>query len=323
MKFFENKIGKGLALFLCAGFFFYFQASAAEVLERIVAVVNDEIVTEQDLANAMAPVMAQVRTMYTGQEYEEKAKEARKDFLQKVIEDRLILSEAKRRKVIVKDEEVDDMIAEVRNKFPSKEVFLKAIEDQDLTEKKLWGHFRDQLMTQKLVAYEVRSRVSVSPGEVNEYYKAHSEEFSQGERVRLQHILIRSGGARTEEEAKTFAETLEAQIKSGALFEDLAKTYSEASEAKEGGEMGWMEKGQLLGEIDTQVFALNPREVTPPIQSSLGTHIFKVVDRQISSIKPISEVRGQIQEQLFKEKMSARLEKWISDLKKNAYISIR
>ena len=294
-----------------------------EVLERIIAVVNDEIVTEQDLEYMMAPVIAQYRTVYTGLAYVEKVKEMRKEFLQKVIEDKLILSEAKRRQVIVKDEEVDEMITEVRNKFPNREVFLKAIEDQELTEKELWNRFRDQLLMQKLVNYEVRSRVSVSPGEVSEYYKSHPEEFSQGDRVRLQHILIRSGGARTVEEAKNFAEALVVQIKSGKFFEELAKTYSEAAEAEEGGQMGWMEKGQLLGNIDEQVFALGAGELTSPIQSSLGSHIFKVLEKETSAVKPLSEVRNEIQEQISREKTNVRLEKWISDLRKNAYISIR
>ena len=323
MRRFAGKIGRIFLLWVCLGLLVPAPGFGAEVLERIIAVVNDEIVTEQDLQYLMAPVMAQVRTIYTGQVVVEKVREARKEFLQKVIEDKLILSEAKRRQVIVKDEEADEMITEVRNKFPSREIFLKAIEDQGLTEKKLWNRFRDQLLMQKLVNYEVRSRVSVSPGEVSEYYKAHPEEFSQGERIRLQHILVRAGGARTEAEAKNFAEALVEQLKSGKSFEELAKTYSEAAEASEGGEMGWMEKGQLMGSIDEKVFSLNAGELTEPIQSSLGTHIFKALEKETSSVKPLSEVRTRIQDDLFREKTSVRLEKWISDLRKNAYISIR
>lgn len=295
---------------------------AAEVVERILAVVNDEIVTEQDLQIIMAPVLAQYRTVYTGKEYEEKFNETRQEFLNKVIEDKLVLSEAKRKQVIVKDNEVDEMIAEVQNKFPSRDIFLKAIGEQGLTEKKLWNRFRDQLMTQKLVAYEVKSRVAVSPGEINKYYKSHQQEFAQGDRVKLQQILIRIG-ARTEEEAKAFAQSLIAKLKDGVSFEDLAKAYSEGAEAKEGGEMGWVEKGQLLGEIDEKVFALNLGEITDPIMTSLGCHIFKVVERQKFSVKPLEEVRDEIQDELFKEKLRVRLDAWIRDLKKNAYISIR
>ncbi len=293
----------------------------AEVVERILAVVNDEIVTEQDLEVVMAPVIAQYRTSYAGAEYEEKAKEARREFLSKVIDDKLILSQAKRKQVIVKDSEVDEMMSEVRNKFPAREAFLKAIEDQGLTEKKLWNRFHDQLMTQKLVNFEVKSKVSVSPGEVNEYYKAHSQEFVQGDRVQLQHILIRAS-THSGEEAKSLAESLAAQIKAGKFFEELAKAYSEGSEAKEGGQMGWVEKGQLLGEIDEKVFSLEAGQVTEPIQSSLGYHIFKALERKQFSIKPLSDVRGQIQDVLFKEKLKTRLESWMQSLKKNAYISI-
>jgi len=109
--------------------------AAAEVVERIVAVVNDEIITDQDLGYVMAPVIAQYRTTYTGSEFDEKVAEARQEFLNKVIEDKLILSEAKRKQVILKDEEVDEMISEVRNKFPTREVFQRAIEEQGLSEK--------------------------------------------------------------------------------------------------------------------------------------------------------------------------------------------
>ncbi len=294
----------------------------AEVVERILAVVNDEIVTEQDLEIVMAPVVAQYRTMYTGTEYDEKVKEARREFLSKVMDDKLVLGEAKRKLVIVKDEEVDEMMAEVRNKFPNREAFLSAIGEQGLTEKKLWNRFRDQLMTQKFVNYEVKSKVSVSPGEVNEYYKAHEADFKQGDQVRLQHILVRSS-TRSNEGAKALADELMAQLTAGKPFEELAKANSEGSEAAAGGEMGWMEKGQLMGEIDEKVFALQPNQLAGPIQSALGYHIFKLIERKEVSVRPIAVVRPQIQDILFKQKLREKLESWMQSLKKNAYISIR
>jgi len=165
-------------------------------------------------------------------------------------------------------------------------------------------------MTQKLVAYEVKSKVSVSPGEINEYYKAHPEEFEQGDRVNLQHILVRLS-SRSEEEAKLFADSLYQQLKEGKPFDELAKNFSEGSEAKEGGMMGWMEKGQLMGDIDANVFALQAGEITRPIKSSLGYHIFKVVERKQFSVKPLAEVRDKIQEKLFKQKLDKRLDDWI------------
>jgi len=293
----------------------------SEVVDRILATVNDEIITEQELEIVMAPVIAQYRTSYTGAEYEEKVNQVRREFLIKVMDDKLILGQAKRKQVIVKDSEVDEMMSEVRNKFPTREAFLRGIEDQGLTEKKLWNRFYDQLMMQKLVNFEVKSKVSVSPGEVNDYYKVHSQEFVQGDRVNVQHILIRTF-THSDPEAKLLTESLVAKIKAGKSFEELAKLYSEGSEAKEGGQMGWVEKGQLFGEIDEKIFSLEIGEATEPIRSSLGYHIFKVLERKQFSIKPISDVRGQIQDIIFKEKFKTHLESWMQSLKKNAYISI-
>ena len=317
-----KKTSCALLIFIGCGVFSHFPVASAEVVERIVAVVNDEIVTEQDLLIVMAPVAAQYRALYAGAELDERLKEMRIDFLQNVIEDKLILSEAKRKQVGVKDEEVDQTMTDIRNKFPSREAFLQSLEEQGLTEKKIWNRFRDQLMTQRLVAYEVKSRISVSPGDVNEYYKTHSDEFIEGDKVRLQQILVRVG-SRTEEEAKAFAESLIEQMKQGKSFEELAKAYSEGAEAKEGGEMGWVEKGQLLGEIDENVFALESGGVAPPIKSSLGYHIFRVVEKKQYSVKPLSEVRSKIMDVIFKRKLKERLESWLQTLKKNAYISIR
>src|SRR3989338_10909620 len=132
-----KKIICGIAAGVVPAAVFLSPLPAAEVVERILAVVNDEIVTEQDLQAVMAPVVAQYRTRFTGTELEEKLAEARKDFLVKVIQDKMILSEAKRKQVIVKDSEVDEMMTDVRNKFPSRELFLSAIGEQGLTDKKL------------------------------------------------------------------------------------------------------------------------------------------------------------------------------------------
>lgn len=294
----------------------------AEVLERILAIVNDEVITEQDLQVVMAPVAAQFRTQYTGQELQERLSEARREFLSRVVEEKLILSQAKKMQVIVKDSEVDEMVVEARNKFQSREQFLQALSEQGLSEKRLWERFRDQIMTSKLVSYDVKSKVSVSPGEISEFYRAHQDEFQQGERVRLQQILVRVSN-RKPEEAKTLADSLVKQISEGGSFEELAKTHSEGSEAKEGGEMGWMERGQLLGAIDEKVFALPVGGVTDPIETTLGYHIFKVIDKQPALLKALNDVRGEIQDRLFKQKLKKRLDSYVDDLKKNAYISIR
>ena len=309
-----------LSLFIMP--FCAYQVSASEIVERILAVVNDEIITDQDLNLVIAPVAAQLRTLYTGDELDARMSAARQEFLNKLIEDKLILSEAKRKQVIVKDPEVDDMIAEVRSKFPTRDLFLKALDDQGLTEKKLWNRFHDQVMTQKYVNYEVRSKISVSPGEISDYYKAHETDFIQPDRVKLQQILVREG-SRSAEEAKSFAENIVTQLKSGKPFEDMARSYSEGTEAKDGGDMGWVEKGQLLGEIDEKIFSLQVGEISTPIKSALGYHIFKVVERQNSSAKPLAEARNEIQDIIFKGKAKKKLDSFTGNLRKNAYISIR
>jgi parvulin-like peptidyl-prolyl isomerase len=296
--------------------------SLAEVTNKILAVVNDEVITQQELEEVLVPIYVQYQTMYRGQELEEKFAQAQKDMFNQLIEDRLLLQQAKKENIQVNDKEVEAKIEELKQRFPNPEQFMVALEQQGISLNKLEDLYREQLMIRELVNRQVRSRVVVDPQQVTDYYQKHLEEFREPEAIKISNILIRTKDV-TEATAKDEAEEVLKALKEGGDFAQLAQEHSQGPNAKEGGEMGFVSKGQLLKDIDEVIFKLNPGEISGLIKTNLGYHIFKVEEKRPSSIKPLNEVRTQISDILYKQMFDQKFNEWIERLKKHAYIAIK
>lgn len=294
----------------------------AEVANKILAVVNDEVITSQELNELLAPLYIQCQATYKGKELEEKIAQAKKDALDQLMEDRLILQEAKKENILISDSEVQEKIEELQQRFSTPEEFAAALEQQDINLKRLERIYREQLMIKELVSRQVRLKVVVEPNQVTEYYQKHSGEFKDPESLRLSNILIRTKD-RLDSEAKAQAEQILTSLKEGANFAQLAQEYSQGPKAKEGGDMGFVFKGTLLKEIDEIIFKLNPGEISNLIKTDLGYHIFKVEEKRPEQVKPLHTVHDQINDMLFKQKFEERFKEWIGKLKKNAYIAIK
>lgn len=292
-----------------------------ETLDRILVVVNDEIITERDLQSTIEPVISQYRATMSGHALEAKVAEARKVYLEQLINERLIRSAAKRGNVTVDEEEVDEMMDEIRRKFPSQEAFGRVLADQGLSFKKLKERFRDQILNRRMVDLKVRSRLTLSPGEIRDYYDQHQDEFKGLDKVRVRQILIRIGEQRSEEEAQELLLSILEELDKDGDMTTLARLYSEAAEAAEGGDMGWVERGQLIEKIDRQIFQLSVGQYTPLIRSQLGYHIFKVEEKKDAETRSFEQVRNRVQSLLYRRKTSSRIEAWLKELRQNAYIA--
>lgn len=295
--------------------------SAEETLDRILVIVNDEIITERDLSNAVEPVAAQYRATLSGRDLEAKVTEARKAFLEQLVGERLIKSASKREKIEVNEKEVDDMVSDVRKKFPTQEVFDRVIRDQGLTHAQLRERFRDQILSRRMIDLKVKSQITISPGEIRDFYDAHSGEFKGPEKAKVSQILVRVGDERTETEAKDIADNVIQELAKGGDFATLAKLYSEASEAEAGGDMGWIERGQMVEAIDREIFKLVPGRHSQPVKSQLGLHVFKVEEKTESEARSFEQVRNRIQGILYRQKSEERVQAWLTELKRDAYIN--
>lgn len=296
----------------------------AEVVDKIVVVVNNEIITQREIDMLLAPVYGQYRNEYKGEELIRKLEEAREKILKQLIEDRLILCEAKKQNIVVEQKEIDAKVDELRKKMSSGQDLEAMLNEQNLTIKELEARYREKIVIRKFIDRKVGARIIITPLEVKSFYVAHKDEFLQPEEVKLRTILIKpkdeEGGPK---KALELMRDILKRFKEGGAFEGLAREYSDGPGASEGGIMGYVKRGDLLPQLEEIVFNLNEGQTSGIVQSQLGYHIFKVEEKKARRNKELPEVRQEIEEYLYREKANEKLKGWIDSLAKSAYIEFK
>lgn len=311
-------------MILVSVFTFFGNTIHAEIIDRIVAVVNDEPITQSEFEMSFAPVYQQYVETFQGEELQEKLLEARIMVLNQLIEDKLIYQEAVRRGVTVIDAEIDERIKQFEERFSSTEEFKDELQKQGFTIKQLKQRQREQISVQKLYQYEVLSKVVVSPQDVEQYFSDEADEYTKPERAKVRCIMLRKDTAKEPfETTRGRLQDIIEQYEQGASFETLARTHSEESHAQEGGDLGFVERGQMITAIDEAIFNATIGTLTDIVESEIGYHVFLVEAKQEKKVTPLEEVKETIRTQLFREKTEARYRAWIEELKQDAYISIK
>jgi len=298
----------------------------AEIVERVVAVVNEDVITQSELDDLLRPVYSQFQTVYKGEDLMNKLSQARLDLLNQLIEDKLIYQEAQEKGVTVSEEEINAQIDRFKKRFKSEAEFKSVVSQQGLNINKLKEKYRQQIAVRKLNYFEVKNRVIISPKEIREYYEENLEQFEKDDQVKLLGITIRKSVSKDkteDKEAKVKADQILANLKRGSDFETIATTQSEDFQASTGGDYGFVSRGELASEIDEIIFALKTSQLSPVIETEVGFHVFKVVEKLAKEKKSLEDVRKNIRDAIYRDKARKRFQEWVNELKVKAYISIR
>jgi peptidyl-prolyl cis-trans isomerase SurA len=263
----------------------------AEVLDRIVAVVGGHIILESELESQLVITASQQQVDIT---LPEKRDEMKRDLLNQMVNDRLMLIQAERdTSISVSDAEVEreleTHISRIQGQFPSPEDFYKQLAAEGLTLAELRRRYREevrnQLLKQKLIQSRVRD-VQVSAPEVDAFYAQFKDSLpQQTAAVHLWSILypVKMSEA-TEDSITRFAESLRDSLAAGASFEDLARRYSADGSASSGGDLGWFGRGVMVPDFERAAFGLAKGEVSGVVKTQFGLHLIKSVDRDGSRV---------------------------------------
>jgi len=315
-------------MFICAVFFSSAVFSCvltprASADNKILVVVNDDVITEEDLNIGLSQMVADLKKEYSGDELKAKVEETRKEYLNQMVEDKLILQEAKRRGVIVDESEIEERFKEVKSKFPSEEVFYSEVQKAGLSTEVLKKRYKDNIMMGRLVSHEVKDKVVVTPFEIEQYYKEHSQELISPEAVHIRTIMLRYDGKDSVALTKQKADDVMRLIQEGRDFGELAKLYSQGIKSEDGGDFGFVEKGQMREDFDNVIFNLKEGEVSAPLKTDTGYFIFKVEEKRQSKPLSLAEARNDIENIIYRQKAQKRYEEWIAKLKRDAFIQIK
>jgi parvulin-like peptidyl-prolyl isomerase len=291
----------------------------ARTANRIIAVVNDDIITEADVTSRIEELQDSPRAETV--KLSDPA-EMRQAMLRHLIEQRLILQEAKRLDITVEGAAIIERMEQIRSRFPSDDAMTEALARSGLTREGLREQIREQLTAEKVIASQVRSKLSVSPQEVADALRRQPEAPVHGEQVRASHILIRVTDQRPEPQARALAEDVRRRLVNGEDFAALAKQFSEDPHADAGGDMGWVSEGQLLPDLNQAVFALKPGELSAPVETRLGYHLVRVDERRTGTSQLLLDANTMTYHKIYEAKFKDALRIWLNELTKKAYIEI-
>ena len=164
--------------------------SRAAVVDKIIVVVNNEIITQREVDVLLGPIYGQYRNMYKGEELIRMLEDARERILKQLIEDRLILSEAKKKGITVEEKDIDSRIEEIRKKVGSESDLEEMLGQENLTLNELRERYREKIVIRKLIDQKVGARIIITPLEVKNFYYEHKDEFLQPEEIKLIRELI-------------------------------------------------------------------------------------------------------------------------------------
>ncbi len=300
------------------------QFSNAQVFDKIVAVVNDEVITLSDIRVAGRDILNSLGSL-SAEERVNREIAAKSTILDKLIENLLIMQEAKRFGIRASEEEVQKAVEDVRgkNRLTEKE-FLRALSEMGVTIKAYSDNVEKEIIRSKFMSRVIGSRVNISDDEIEFYYNRKGDAFILPGEIRLGQVLLLTSNNTSEDEKKetrSKAQWVLNKIKEGEDFEKLASKYSQVPD--KGGDLGYVRKGEINPEIEKVVFNLKEGEVSGLVETSLGFHIFKIVDIKDENKKPLSEVKEEIKSILFNERMDEVYQEWLEHMKTISYIEVR
>ena len=298
----------------------------AEIIERIVAVVNDDIITLSELKAVSLPYLARMKSKFSVTYTDEEIKETERQILNQMVDEKLVNQEAARLKIEITEKEVAMASQEVRDRAQlTKEQFEQALAEDGMTMESYQKQLRDEMKKMRLIDQEIKAKVYVTKKEIDEYYKAHKDEYNAPPEVRLQQILLLTpaeASPQDVEQIRERAEQIRGAIEQGEDFNAMVKNYSQDATAATGGDMGVFRQGELFSALDEAAFTLMVGEVSPVIQTPKGFHIIRVLDKKDRKQMTEEERRDEIDALLYNQKVESAIKKWIKELKKKSYVVI-
>lgn len=288
----------------------------------VAAQVNGHTITYQELNTEFR---ARTRRSFETVETNPQWQRIRKQILERMIDEQLLDEEAARQKISVSPEEVDQRLKTLEARFPSPKAFKEELSRRGITAAQLKTNIREGLMRHQLLKKEVLDKIAVSPEELESFYQAHKDKYTQEEAVHARHILIKvapDASPEDDRKAKEKARAVLAKAKKGEDFAQLAKENSEGPTKDRGGDLGYFGRGQMVKPFEDAAFSLKAGEIRGPVRTKFGYHIVKVEDRKEAKQLTYKEVQGQVKEDLMTDKANARYEEYVDQLRKKAKITV-
>ena len=301
------------------------ETSARYLSNGIAAVVEDQIITVDQIRYELQPLLGQIQLEARNpREVDEKIDQIGKDILSNLIDRILAVKTFEKEGMVFPESYVDNEIEDIiiRNYNDQRTELLNALRQQGKTLREFRKEVRDRLIVGFMRRRFRRSIGEVSPAKIEIFYKEHQQQFLEKEAVLLRQIML---SPKKGQEVITLQATVEAimrQLDNDVAFASLAKIYSQDEKAQEGGEWGWINRSDIRPDLAQVAFNLSKGAYSKPIMIEGHVFILFIEDRREKHIRPLREVRDVIEE-IIKDELTRQTQKrWLEQLRKDAYVRV-
>jgi len=292
----------------------------AILLDKVVAVVNSDVITWSELYKAMEFEASQQVKAMSERERHKIFEQNERAFLETLIDMRLLLQEAKKAGITATDDEINKTMASIKEKYGMTDDAMKeAITKEGFTLEEYKKKLADQIMINRLIDRDVRAKVVVTDEEFNAYMAGKPELSDVEEGYKISLILVKNSDNPKEAEGKVA--DIYQKIKAGGSFDELAKKYSEDPSAKAGGDLGFVGKSDLSQPFLEIIQKMKPGDVSAPFNTSAGYNIVKLESER--TYKSPAELKQAMRDKLYSDKFERDYKAWIKGLRQRAYVEIR
>jgi len=292
-------------------------------IDGYAAKVNDRVITQGEVREAMEPLMPELYRLHQGAKLEEEVEKVFLKTRDELVERALIMEAFKERGGQIPDQYVNDEIRRIiTDRFKGDEaLFEQVLAEQKKTRTEYRDNLREQMAVGMMTSEEVGRRARVTPEQVKTEYETHKELYHIPEKMEYSVILLNRGATDEDRIVKRKeAETIHQRLVDGADFGTVAKELSEGSRAADGGKFPWMQPKDVRPELRDTLKGLPAGEISGIIETDTELYIVKVHARRQSGYKSFDEVRQTIKASLNAKERQRLKERWIARLRKNHYV---
>lgn len=299
----------------------------AEVVDRIVAVVNNDIILESELDQAMQPWMEKLKQQgYSEMQRRIFLADQRPKILDQLIMEKLTDQKVLHDQIKLSDEEVDSTIKRIKaiNKLSDQKLQHK-LEMDGMSYDEFRKQIKEQMLRTRLVNREVKSKIVITDEDVRAYYDKHRDQYAGQTKYHLRQILMKAGPSTPKTERERVAQQMarvQDRLRQGEDFAALARVYSQAPTAANGGDLGVFEERLLTSQIKQALQGLQAGQFTSVLDTEQGFQIFYVENVSHTGGKTWQEAKQEIQEKLFADIVDLKFQKWLDQLRQQSHIKI-
>ena len=297
------------------------------LVDRIVAVVNNEIITLYDLNQKFTPYAEKIKALgYAAEKERETLFKVRSDVLNQLIDQKLSNQQIDKYKLTATEKEIDNALENMKAaRHYTDEDIRAGLAQQGLTMEDLRKEIKDQLLRRKLVNLEVRSKIVVTDENIKSYFESHPEKYTGEKKYQLWNIFVNLSSTASDDEKRTAFNKMQVvlnKLKQGNNFEALVSDDAFTSLQVKGGELGLFLIKELSPQLQSVVKDMKAGEFSSILDSGFGYQIIYVQKIIDTTIKSLAEAEKEIEDILFKEMVDNKFREWLKELRARSHIKV-